>query len=302
MIVTFCSLIIAFLIAYLTTLAVDFDAFHLAMIILVGGTSVFLSTIYLFTSTLTPLEHMEETLIPNLMHLVRHDKRLAFGRIYLFLFTLVSYICVAFVTRIAVSNYHDWFFLVWIVLFGLGLDVLRDCWTRIIHFLNPSYVVNHISEAAIIAIKNDKDPQLWYNLDSLAEIGLHSVEKSKLSLSTQALKAFPPIVQSLFNSSKSISHIYRDTEIQESGKKDESSYAIFYLLQRLELINDRALRDRMETVCRQMIMTMGKIIIHCAQLDLSMVSFPTHFLTKFGLKAQQHHFDEVTVLTTSTLL
>jgi hypothetical protein len=33
-----------------------------------------------------------------------------------------------------------------------------------------------------------------------------------------------------------------------------------------------------------------------------MVSFPTHFLTKFGLKAQQHHFDEVAVLTTSTLI
>lgn len=32
-----------------------------------------------------------------------------------------------------------------------------------------------------------------------------------------------------------------------------------------------------------------------------MVPFPTHFLTKFGLKALQHHFSEVTVLTTSTL-
>lgn len=301
MFVTLCSLVIALFLAYLTSLAVDFDAFHLAIIILVGGTSVFLSAIFIFTTALIPLARMEQTLIPNLMHFVRHDKRLAFGRIYLFLFSLVSFICVAFVSRIVEANYHDWFFLVWIVLFGLSLDVLRDCWTRLIHFLNPSYVVNYISESAVNAIRNDKDPLLLYNLDSLAEIALHSVENSKLSLSAQSLKAFPPIMQSIFAASKSIGHIYRDAEIQASGK-DEASYSIFYLLQRLELINDRALRDRMETVCRQMIMTMGKIIVHCAHYDLSTVSFPVHFLTKFGLKAYQHHFEEVGVLTTSTLL
>jgi hypothetical protein len=105
-----------------------------------------------------------------------------------------------------------------------------------------------------------------------------------------------------FASSKSVARINVDKKIEKISGRDEASYTIFYLLQRLELINDRALEYRLETVCRQMIMTLGKIIVSCAKFDLSTVSFPTHFLAKFGLKALQHHFGEVGVLTTSTLL
>src|SRR5262249_32914221 len=152
------------------------------------------------------------------------------------------------------------------------------------------------------AIQNEKDEILWSSIDSLAEMALRSVEKSKIALSNQVLQNFPPIIQTFFASSKSISRINLDKETEKETGRDEASYTVFYLLQKLELINDKALQNRLETVCRQMVMVMGKIIIASAKFDLSMVSFPTHFLTKFGLKAQQHHFDEVAVLTTSTLL
>lgn len=302
MIVTLCSLIIAFVMGYLTPVAIDFDAHDLSIIMLAGGTSVLLASIFLISIVLIPLEHLEQKLIPNLMGLVRRDKAIRLGRIYLFLFAFLSYICVAFVSRIKDVTYQDWFFLAWLVLFGISLDILRDSWRRLVNFLNPSHLVSQISHEAINAVQNDNDPLLWSNLDSLAEIGVLSVEKSKLALSTQTLQAFPPIIQAVLASSKSISHIYHDRADLQATGRDEASYAVFYLLQRLEVINDRALRDRLETVCRQMIMSLGKIIVNCARYDLSMVSFPTHFLTKFGLKAQQHHFDEVAVLTTSTLL
>jgi hypothetical protein len=225
----------------------------------------------------------------------------ALGRIYLFLFSLVSFICVAFVSRIQNVQYQDWFFLIWLIFFGIALDVFRDSWGRLLNFLNPSFVITKISKEAIKAIKNDQDVYFWSHLDTLSEIALRGVEKSKLALSTQILQTFPPIIQSFLASSKSISHTGHDLELQHS-KVDEVSYAIFYLIQRLELIFDKALREKMETICRQMIITLGKIIIHCAQYDVSLVSFPVHFLTKFGLKAQQQHFDEVGELTTSTLL
>jgi hypothetical protein len=301
MVMTICAILIALLMGFFTPVVIDFDALYLTIIMLVGGTSTFLAAVFLNTMVLIPLERLEQKLIPNLMELVRRDRPLALGRFYLFLFSLVSMICVAFVSRIQEVKYQDWFFLGWLVFFGGALDVLRDSWKRCLNFLNPSFLVSRVSNEAITAIQNDEDPLFWNSLDSLGEIGLQAVEKSKIALSTQALQAFPPITQSYFSSSKSISHTGRDLAAKGSTG-DEASYMIFYLLQRLELINDRALRDRVETVCRQMVMTMGKIITHCAQFDLSMVSFPTHFLTKFGLKAQQHHFDEVGVLTTSTLL
>jgi hypothetical protein len=299
---TIFAILIAALMIFFTPVPIDFEASHLISIMLAGGTSVFLATIFLNTYILSPIQSMEQNLIPNLTELVRHDKPLRIGRLILLIFVLVSFLCVAIVSRIEDVKYQDWFFLGWLIFFGVTLDVFRDCWNRLVNILNPSFLVNAFSNGAMHAIQNDQNAQLLQNLDSLAEIGVRSVEKSKLALCTQTLQSFPPIIKTFLESSKSISSISRDIKEQQLGGGDIQSFMVFYLLQRLELINDKALRDRQETVCRQMIMTLGKMITSCAKFDLSMVAFPTHFLTKFGLKAQQHHFDEVTVLTTSTLL
>ncbi len=303
MLITLCALLISALLMFLVHPEINVDVFYLTVIMLVGGTAVLMGTIFLYTFILIPLEHLEQKLIPNLMSLVRQDIPLRVGRILLFLFTLISYVGVALVSRLHNVVYQDWLFFGWLIFFGLALDIFRDSWRRLVNLLNPFFLVSHISNQAEKAIQNDNRASLLNDLDSLSEITLRSVERSKLALSSQALQTFPPIIKTFFDSAKSIGHISQDTSNPQGTRGgDESSFIIFYLLQRLELINDKALRERQETVCRQMIMILGKIIVHGAQFDLSMVNFPTHFLTKFGLKAQQHHFDEVAVLTTSTLL
>jgi hypothetical protein len=303
MLITLCAILMSILLMFFAPLGIHLDETHLTVIMLTGGTALLLGTIFLYTFILIPLEHLEQKLIPNLMQLVRHDGTLHAGRVILFLFPLISYLCVALIPHIENIHYQHWFFFGWLIFFGIALDIFRDSWRRLVNFLNPSFLVSRISNQAEKAIQNDNRTFLLNDFDSLAEIALRAVEKSKLALSTQALQTFPPLLKIFFDSSKSIGHASRDLNTsQDIRGGDESSFLIFYLLQRLELIYDKALRDRQETVCRQMVMMMGKIIIHCAQFDLSMVSFPTHFLTKFGLKAQQHHFDEVTELTTSTLL
>ena len=245
---------------------------------------------------------MEQKLTPNLMQLVLHDLPLRIGRLYLFLFTLISYLFAATIVKTKTFD-HDLFFFIWLIAFAIAIDILRDSWRRILNFLTPSYVVSCILRKGEQAIRNDQKKDFLNDLNDLAEIAIHSIEKSKLALSTQTLQTFPFLLNIFFDSAKSISHISRAIKDKESPpKEDAASFVVFYLLQRLELINDKALKERQETVCHQMIMTLGKIIMHSAQFDLSMVSFPTHFLTKFGLKAQQHYFEEVTELTTSTLL
>lgn len=301
---TLCAIIISIVFAFLTPHEMGFEVIHHSTtIFLVGGTVILSATIFLNTWMLLPLNNLEQSLVPNLLEMIRRDHLLHFGRLILYLFVLVSYVCVVLIPHIQRDYYQDWFFLGWLIFFGLAIDVFRDSWHRFLNYLNPPFLVSHLSREAIHAVQKDQNDLLFNALDSLAEVGVRSVEKSKLALSTQTLQAFPTIIQAFLASSKSIGHVSADLNKEKVvGGGDRASYTIFYLLQRLELINDKALRDRQETVCRQMIVSLGKIIIYCAQLDLSMVAFPTHFLTKFGLKAQQNFFDEVTVLTTSTLL
>lgn len=301
MFMTLFALIIALFMGFLSPTHLMIDPSQLFVFLLTGGITLLILTFFVNTFILIPMEQLEQKLIPNLINLLGRDFILHWERIFLLVFSLLSFIGAVIISSLALHHQH-WFFLGWIVAFGLALDVLRDNWHRLLNFLNPSYLLHQMTHKARKAIQNDQDDLFWDNLDGIAEVGLRSVENSRSALGTQALQSFPSIMNIFFTSAKSISHIHHDRMFEKEQEEDEASYTIFYLLQRLELINDKALQHRLETVCRQMIMSMGKIIVYSAQYDLSLVSFPTHFLTKFGLKAQQHHFDEVAVLTTSTLL
>lgn len=300
---TVCAILASLFMVFFSPIPMGFEVLHSITIILVGATTIFLAAIFLNTFILIPLGYLEQKLIPNLMDLIRLDIPLWICRCYLFIFTLISYLCILLISRIENLKFQDWFFLGWFVFFGVALDILIDNWRRLVNFLSPSFLISRIANRAEKAIQNDNRNSLLDNLNSLAEISIRSVERSQLAMSTQALQTFPPLLKNFFDAAKSISHPALNAKQEKNAPEgDASSYVIFYLMQRFELINDKALRDRQETVCRHMIMTLGKMIVHCAQFDLSLVSFPTHFLTKFGLKAQQHHFDEVVILTTSTLL
>lgn len=293
--------LLAFLLAFATNFYfTSFPIAESAFVMIIGGTVILLAAAISTTLTLLPLERLEQNLVPNLMELFRKDRWLQAGRIWLFLFPLLSYVAAALLYADQFTFKH-WIVPAWIFAFGISLDALKEVWKSMLRFLNPLYLVNLFSHAAKKAVQNEKDEALWNSIDNLSEMTLRAIDKSKIALSTQTLQAFPPIIRTFFASSKSISRINIDKETEKATGRDEASYTVFYLIQRLELINDRALQSRLETVCRQMIMVLGKIIIASAKYDLSMVPFPTHFLTKFGLKALQHHFSEVTVLTTSTL-
>lgn len=278
----------------------NFQAF--STILLAGGILILLGTLLLDSFSLAPLTNLEQKLIPNVMNFVHGNFLTRFSHLILYLFAFLSILAYPFLNYIENSPYKQWFILGWIIFFGIALDLVRDTWLRFLKFLNPSYQVNQISHQALHAIQNDQHDLVRSHIDHLSEVALRSAEKSKISLGVQALQTFPAIMHAFFSSAKSISHPSQDLLEGKGRGGDESSYMVFYLLQRLEMIFDRALRDHLETICRQMIIIMGKIITYCAQYDLSLVSFPTHFLTKFGLKALQYQYDEIAVLTTSTLL
>lgn len=296
--IAFC---IALVVKWVNPESLNTPPHDLILTLVVSGSLILLGTIFLKGVILSPVEHLEQSLIPNLMSLLRRNTSLKLCQLVLFLFPLASFFIAAFLSNFEGRNL-EYIFLGWIIFFGISLDCLRHIWNRSSELLTPANCVTHFLSEAQRAVKTEDDAALWHNLDNLSEIALRAVEKSKLALSLQTLQTFPPIMHGFFASSKSISRVNQDEDVEKATGRDETSFTIFYLLQRLELINDKALQNRLETVCRQMVMILGKIIVYGAKLDLSLVSFPTHFLTKFGLKAQQHHFDEVGVLTTSTLL
>lgn len=301
MIMTLIALVLALLFEFFTPESLVLDKVYTILFLLTGGTTILFAALFINVQFLAPIQQLEQSLVPNLAKLLRKDMPLRLNRFILFGFPLFSY-AVALTFAASPPDYKFHLVIIWFFLFGFALDLLRETWTRFLYFLSPSFLVDHFEAEAKEGIRNDKEDLLWESLDNLSEISLRSAEKSQLAISTQAIRSFPPVMHTFFEATKSISHVRRNDSIDKKTGLDETSYTLFYLLQRLELIYDKALKNRLETVCRQMIISLGKIITYSGQFDLSLVSFPTHFLTKFGLKGQQHHFQEVAVLTTSTLL
>jgi hypothetical protein len=301
MFITACSLTAVCIIHFLLPLTTPWNPTYLFCLLLTSGTVTLLASLFLDTVSLIPFTRLEQQLIANVTHRLRNDTILCLERLFILLFSFLSFIAAAVFTQLE-NVYQNGLILGWIVALGLVLDCLRHYWARIVNLLNPSYATHALVHTTQKAIQNNHGPLIWSGIDQLMEIGVRSVENNQMTLSTQVLQAFPSIMQTLFTSAKSISHISHDQTVEKQMGMDQGSYGVFYAVQRLELMYDRALQKRMEPVCRQMMMTMGKIILYSAQYDLSLVAFPVHFLTKFGLQAIQHHFDEVSVLTTSTLL
>ncbi len=273
---------------------------EIAAFMFIGTSLVLILSFFLDVQILAPLVRLEQKSIPNLMTLLHDNFWIYIYRHALMVSVFVSY----FLSMLFLANEHHrfMFFASWWILFGFGLDMLRLNWAALVKLLNPSQLVKEFEMLAKYAVQEGQDNKLWQTLDSLSEMALSGVHENKIALSTQAINTFPPIMHAFYNSSKSISHITKDNQVKVQTGQDEASYTLFYLLQRLELINDRALKNRLESVCRHMVMALGRIILYGAKLDLSLVTFPMHFLVKFGLKAQQHHFNEVSELAISTIL
>jgi MFS family permease len=272
-----------------------------ALIMVTAGTAVLITFSVISGLIFAPLQTLEQNVVPRLMHQFRKDKLWHLLSLAIFLFPFLSYLlAIAFFSFD--FPYKHLLFAGWILALGAVLDLIRDSLNRTASLLNPFHGIEVLRHNAIRAIQDEQDAELWGSVDALAEVAVRAVENSQIALATQTLNMFPPILKTFFDSSKSISRVNQDSAVEKKTGSDEVSYTVFYILQRLELINSRALEVHLSFICSHIITVLGKIIVYCAQLDLSLVTFPAHILGKLALKALQYHYDEVAALGTSTLL
>ena len=277
------------------------NSLFLASLALLGGLIVLVVSPLISSLLMSPLQRLEQELVPNLMEIFRKDKPLRFSYFYLYLFSFIS-ILISLALVLMSPSFQLPLLAFWLVAFGGALDLMHYYIRRATQFLDPFHLVDIFTQNTKKAIQNGKDANFLNSLESLSEVALRTIEQSKLALTTQVLDAFPPILNNFFSSLKNIGHINVDKTLEKETGRDEASYTVFYLLQRLSNINQRALKYHLETVCSRIIMILGKIIVYSAKFDLSMVTFPAHVLGQFALKALQHHMNEVGTLGTSTLL
>jgi hypothetical protein len=171
---------------------------------------------------------------------------------------------------------------------------------RIQSYFNPFSIVKHFTSEASKAVTLE-NADLLHWIDALTEISIKAVQKTLPSLANETVNSLQGVGSEYLLSERSITH-HGSAERAPGSKVDEVSFTMFYLFQRLELIFDRALSEKIEPVCSNLITALGKIVIDSAKYDLSMTMYPLHYIGKFAKRAQHNDMNIVGEKATCTLL
>lgn len=249
----------------------------------------------------SPLQMAEQNLTSRILEMFQKDHFFRLFNGWIIFFLLVS-IAIAFDLMVLYFIPQKILISIWFIFFGFTLDLLYHYYKRITMYLDPFSVVKIFEKEAKNSIKEEHEQELCDWIDALAEIGNKSISTKGTSLCVHCVEALEVISHNFLESQKSISHQNEDPESKAMGIKDKVSFTLFYIFQRLESINDHAIKSNLEPITNLMISILGRIAIYGAQFDLSLASYPLHFLAKFAKKAQDHHFPEVGVKASLTLV
>lgn len=273
----------------------------IGMIFMVVGVVFFVIPPIVRAITWIPLQNAEIQVTPHVVELYQKDRRLRLFQYMLLIFPLVS---LAFSVDILYINFIEKRVLlsIWIILLGLSLDAIHDTLKRAIKFFSPEHVSGLFTDEAIKSIQKDEELELCHWIEALSEIATRAVHRFNIALCNNIIVELQRIMRLFLESAKSIGHQEKDPQTKALGINDKISYTLFFLLQRIKLINDMAADQKIEPICSNIITETGKIIVSSAKCDISLVTHSTPFLGRFVVYSLSKGMKSIGILGSCTLV
>lgn len=248
----------------------------------------------------TPLQFAEQYTTPHIFDIFKRDRYLFLTNFWLIFFPLITLILAIYTT--SYSTISKALLSLWIVLLGISLDAVYFSIKRMFGYFNPFHVMTLFTREATKSIQNGQDIDLCHWIDGLSEMATRAIQRSSISLCHDALQELQTILRIFLASSKSISQSPQDSQINKLGISDRVSYILFFLLQRIEMIHDKIIAQKLEPSSSTLITTLGKMAISAAKCDITLTTYPLQCLGRASVKAQRHGLVEVGFKAECTLL
>lgn len=296
------SLMIAMFLLFNPNIKGEFPYMELlSLIFLIMTIVLFLIYGFSFFFSWIPLQKAEQNLTSRIVEIYRKDTQFWYIRSWMILFILISAFFAMDTIFFGLLRKNA-LMASWILLVGISLDLIFYRFSRILNYLNPFSVVHLFAQKAKKSIQDDHHVDLCDWIDALCEISIKAIQRNGVALSLQSIDALQVTAHLFLESAKSIGHSEQLEKSEGQGSTDRVSYTLFYLLQRLDLINQKALEKRLETICTTLITAVGKIVIYAAKYDLTMTTYPLFFLNKLAKAAQDERLPDVGVKASLTLV
>jgi hypothetical protein len=208
---------------------------------------------------MAPLQRAGAGLSPQVITLYRQDRSLAEAeRVLRFMPVLFIVAALALVSLEGVLSFG--IFLLWLICLGMTLDAFRTYVARGLHFLDPSAVVHLIADAPM-----ESTDEVTHRLDILAEVALRSLNNGGTSMAQDAVGAMVRTMRNLLEDVR---------ESNEPEERETASFALYHLLEQLEMLYLEAENLIYLPVCQTIITSLGKLAAITATYDLRMAVAP----------------------------
>ncbi len=251
-------------------------------------------------SSWTPIQRAEVTLTSHIVDTFSKDKNLMFTNMGILAFFFISY-WIAFDFAVIKTVPTSFLIIVWTVLLGITIDLKIHAFHRISKYLNPFEVVDMFSNNAQASIRDSNDLELCNWIDSLTETAIKAIHRKSTSLTIHCMNRLGEVIKTYLEAEKSLSH-HEEVEAKEVGVSDPVSFMLFFIFQRLEMVNREAIQGGLEPICSDLMALLGKIAVYATHLDITLTGYPIHYMGKFAKQAQAHGLQEVADRATLTLL
>ena len=238
-----------------------------------GGTLFVVAALFVVIQTLitvfswAPLQREQQNSVPRLMEAFKKDRHLRFSNFFILVFLLFTFLVYV---DVLILNYFNktQLLMAWVIALGVALDFLHHLVNRVMDFLDPSHVIEFYGQSALSAVRGSREVEILEWIDAISETALKAVDRSSTSLAFSSIEKLRLIAHDYLQVAKSIS-FHKDREVPGGPSTGAHvSYTLFYLFQRLELVYDKALKERLEPVLSELITVLGKITIYCAKFDM----------------------------------
>ncbi len=244
-----------------------------------------------------PLQKAEQNITPRVMHAFKQDRHLRITAALLMIFLVFTYLVALdlFYTHKIDPTY---LIMSWTILLGISVDFVHHLLVRVMGYLDPFNVIDLLGNSALESVRKSKFQETCDWIDTFSETSMKAISRNSTSLALMALDKNREIAKTYLEVAKSIA--FHEEELE--GKGNHVNYTLFYLFQRLEMVFEKAARNKLEPVCSTLITLLGKIAIYCAKYDVSVAHYPLYYVGKFALDAQSKGMAEVGNRATLTLL
>jgi hypothetical protein len=246
------------------------------------------------------LQKGEKNFTPHLLDLYKKDRLLRFVNLGLETLPLLSIFLTIVLLVFEISNKIG-IFCFWIVLLGIAIDFIRFHMKQIQSYINPYTVISMMTKRAKYSIEAKQEKELCDWIDAISEISIKAVPSFNTSLANAGVNELQNIANFFLKTVQNKELSSQNEKKFQSGSEDKANFILFYLFQRLELINTKAVNYSLEPICSNILTNLGKITLGAVNYDISLTTYPIHYLGKFSLFAQQNRLEEVGIKASLTL-